>query len=49
MIMPKRAMVEESLNDLLQIFGINGSFAFNNYQIIDEKIVEVSNNNDLNK
>jgi hypothetical protein len=49
MIMPKRAMVEESINDLLQIFDINGSFAFNNYQIIEEQIVQVANNNDLNK
>lgn len=49
MILPKRSMVEESVNDILQIFNINGSFAFNNYTIIGEEIVEVANNNDLNK
>ena len=46
MIMPKREMIEETINELFQIFGIKASFAFKNYQIISDVIIETTNNND---
>jgi hypothetical protein len=40
-IMPLRRDIEEVINDLMQLFGVKGEFSINNYQIINETIVEV--------
>jgi len=40
-VMPLREMTEECLNDILDIGDIKASVTINNFQIIDDKIVEV--------
>lgn len=40
-VLPFREYVEEAFNRLLAIFDIRGEFILNNYQIINEQIVEI--------
>lgn len=40
-VMPLRAQVEEIINELLEIAKIPGTYAINNFQIINETIVEI--------
>ncbi len=40
-VMPKRAEVEEIVNDILDIFGIKAEYKLNDFQIINETIVAV--------
>lgn len=44
-VMPLRKMITEVGNKILQIGGINSTMEINNYQIIDEQIVNMTNNN----
>lgn len=46
-VIPFREYIEEAFNELLKIWGIRAKFVLNNYQIINEKIVETET--DTNK
>jgi len=48
-VMPLRKEIEGVMNQLMDIFGIKGNFKFNNYQIINNEIVEVQTNNNTQK
>jgi hypothetical protein len=39
-VMPTREVIEEVFNDLMDLFGVNGIFVLNNYQIVDGQIVD---------
>jgi hypothetical protein len=43
-VMPLRAQVEEIVNELLEIAKIPGEYTINNFQIINETIVEIDDN-----
>lgn len=45
-ILPLRKEIENIVNHLMDIYGVTGTFAFKNYQIIGDVIVETKNNND---
>lgn len=40
-IMPLRNSIEEVINELMDLFGVKGDFEIDNYQIINETIIEV--------
>lgn len=40
-IMPLRTEIEGVINELMPLFDVNGEFKLNNYQIINETIVEI--------
>lgn len=39
-VKPLREQIEEIFDDLMMIFGIEGNFVINNFQIVDEEIVD---------
>jgi hypothetical protein len=39
-VMPTREVIEEIFNDLMDLFVVDGIFVLNNYQIVDGKIID---------